>query len=116
MKKCGVVYDCPYCQTRFPQKCRLRKHLKLNPTCRKLNEADPLELKNEIKIENNLEINENDYKNFKCEICAKAFKDQGGLVSHIKRIHDGIKMYACKSCERNFYTKTGLEKHEVKFH
>ena len=49
---------------------------------------------------------------FKCEQCGKAFKAQGGLKSHIKIVHDGIRDdFTCDQCGKTFSSLSNVSTH-----
>lgn len=49
-------------------------------------------------------------KNFRCEICGKAYESRSGLLRHIQCIHKKIK-HKCKICGKEYSTKHNLKVH-----
>ena len=41
-------------------------------------------------------------KNYKCDLCDKAFSQQQKLMRHIKNLHKGQKNYKCDLCDKDF--------------
>ena len=75
---------------------------------------------NDYKLEDNADLlnvkQEPNDKNHQCDICANTFTFQSNLISHIKRVHGGMKVNECKLCSKTFFTKLGLKRHEKKIH
>jgi hypothetical protein len=55
-------------------------------------------------------------KEFKCDICDKAFSQKGSLVLHVNRIHKQLKNYRCELCSYTSDTKNLLKTHSIKKH
>lgn len=51
-------------------------------------------------------------KNFKCDVCEKAFATRGKLKQH-ETIHTGEKRYTCEHCSKGFSSKFKLARHMV---
>lgn len=39
-----------------------------------------------------------DVKNYVCDICGAAYKDQSHLTKHTKEVHLGVYQYHCEKC------------------
>jgi KRAB domain-containing zinc finger protein len=48
---------------------------------------------------------------FPCNICAREFYSKSGCDRHIKRVHHGVAAYKCDICSRLFKTNEGLKLH-----
>ena len=53
-----------------------------------------------------------DYKSYKCDICDKAFIQQGNLQTH-RLIHTDDQPYACDVCGKSFNHIGNLRKHQM---
>ena len=42
------------------------------------------------------------FRNYKCDLCDKAFGFKGPLKHHIKTEHEGLKIHKCHMCGRTF--------------
>lgn len=56
-----------------------------------------------------------DVRNFKCELCAKAFYDRIFLENHM-RVHTGERPFACDTCDKKYKTKSMLATHISRTH
>lgn len=54
-------------------------------------------------------------KQFKCEMCEKAFRTNAALREHHDAAHMNIK-HNCSYCGRDFCYKSDLRKHEIRYH
>ena len=57
----------------------------------------------------------NGEKNFKCEVCAKAFVEKSHLTRH-QKIHSDTFDFACTECKFRTKRKDKLKVHMVKIH
>lgn len=48
---------------------------------------------------------------FTCHICAKQFRDSGGLSRHLKDVHAKVKKFSCDMCGTSFASKATREDH-----
>ena len=48
-----------------------------------------------------------------CDICFQGFNGPANLKRHIRVVHDGIKDYACRYCEKRFSKAQILRNHEM---
>jgi hypothetical protein len=55
-------------------------------------------------------------KNFKCEICDKAFSVKQSLDDHVNRIHKKLKRYNCELCNYTCCLKIDLKRHSIRRH
>ena len=55
-------------------------------------------------------------KAYKCRSCDKSFGLKCGLEKHTKTIHESIKAYKCDSCDKHFSQLSNLEKHVKTVH
>lgn len=81
------LYSCPHCKFKTPILSRLNNtHMKIH----------------------------SDTRDFKCDICAKAFKNSKQLKNH-RRIHSKVSkqpaIHQCKYCGQSFYSSKNLKEH-----
>ena len=69
-------YQCPVCESRFPNKWRLNSHV--------------------------LHVHEN-IRPYQCDICGYKYPSQGKLNHHKETIHDKKKRFFCHQCPSSFY-------------
>ena len=55
-------------------------------------------------------------KNYKCDLCDKAFSQLSNVKAHIKSVHEGIKNHKCDFCEKAFSEHGTLKRHISSFH
>ena len=55
-------------------------------------------------------------KAFQCDLCEKAFANQGNLKRHIASVHEGKKDFQCQICEKTFAWQQGLKVHTDSVH
>jgi hypothetical protein len=55
-------------------------------------------------------------KDFKCDICDKAYSLKAQLTVHVNRIHKNLKNYSCELCNYTSYTNCDLKKHLIVQH
>ena len=79
-------FDCIYCESKFPTKGDLERHVKSHMGTR----------------------------DFICELCHKTFTRQQTLNEHMNR-HYGLKPYECKVCGKAFSEMSTVYKH-IKIH
>ncbi|KAJ0177300.1 hypothetical protein K1T71_007309 [Dendrolimus kikuchii] len=79
-------YKCPECPATFVNPSNLNKH--------KLTHQE---------------------KQFKCQLCEKAFRTNTALREHHQATHMNIK-HTCNYCGRDFCYKSDLRKHEIRYH
>ncbi|XP_046591738.1 zinc finger protein with KRAB and SCAN domains 8-like isoform X1 [Neodiprion lecontei] len=48
---------------------------------------------------------------FTCHVCAKQFRDSGGLSRHLKDVHAKLKNFPCDMCGKSFASKATREDH-----
>lgn len=48
---------------------------------------------------------------FTCHVCAKQFRDSGGLSRHLKDVHAKVKNFSCDMCGKSFASKATREDH-----
>ncbi|XP_046737503.1 zinc finger protein with KRAB and SCAN domains 8-like [Diprion similis] len=48
---------------------------------------------------------------FTCHVCAKQFRDSGGLSRHLKDVHAKLKNFSCDMCGKSFASKATREDH-----
>ena len=85
-KKCGKNdIKCDYCEEKFSFQQQLRKHI----------------------TNTHKEI-----KQYKCELCDKAFREPGKLKSHKVMVHEGAeKIHKCDFCDKSYALKSYLKSH-----
>lgn len=76
------------------------------------NSSDSFEVSKKIRAKRNPHQTFNIKSKVKCNICKKFFK-RGSLSRHMV-IHSGLKVHACATCDRAFYQKSDLLRHEVR--
>ena len=81
-------FDCPDCGKRFARKSRLNGHVKLY---------------HEVGSQT-------------CDHCLKEFPNVAKLVTHIKGVHNGPKIYSCDICGKVLKYKHSLEMHKAVRH
>ena len=57
-----------------------------------------------------------DQKNYKCDLCDKAFTQIWNLKTHINSVHEGLKNHKCDLCDKNFSEAGNLKKHIKSVH
>lgn len=55
-------------------------------------------------------------RNFKCEMCGKAFKTRGQLKDHITRRHNDVRKHSCLQCHREYIYESHLKIHIRRYH
>ena len=56
-------------------------------------------------------------KEFKCEICDKAFSQKSHKNSHMENVHEGIRNFYCDLCENKYFVKSiDLRNHKKNYH
>ena len=50
-------------------------------------------------------------KQFRCDICEKAFSQKAHLSQHIL-VHSGVKQYICENCGKGFSGLTSFKLHQ----
>ena len=55
-------------------------------------------------------------KDFKCQICDKAFGTNGELKKHVSTVHEGKRDFQCQLCDKAFRTNGALKKHVTNVH
>ena len=58
----------------------------------------------------------NDERNFICEICEKRFKNNSSIRKHIKIVHGEEKEFACNVCNKKFSEQFELTIHNENNH
>lgn len=53
---------------------------------------------------------------FECDLCSKQCKSKRTLTEHVKYVHLKNFKHVCKICDRNFYKRIHLEKHNRRKH
>lgn len=48
---------------------------------------------------------------FKCGECGKQFRDSGGLLRHVKEVHEKVRNHLCTICHKWFVNRPTLEDH-----
>ena len=94
----------------FPTQALLTVHLVEN------HDFDPFKqselVKNSVKI-----VTKVSNKNFKCEMCDKAFSTKETWSKHIKQVHDKANhSHKCDQCDFTTYAKHVLDKHFIGKH
>lgn len=51
-----------------------------------------------------------------CETCGVKFKKRANLLNHIKTVHEKLKRFTCKHCNREFRYRTTYHQHLTKKH
>jgi KRAB domain-containing zinc finger protein len=55
-------------------------------------------------------------KDFKCELCEKAFTQKGNLKGHVNSVHKKLARYRCDLCDYSSYLRANLETHSNSVH
>nr|XP_034187607.1 zinc finger protein 14-like [Osmia lignaria] len=84
-------YKCSECNKSFDKEDKLQKHI--------MNHERPKEQQDV------------DFKRFLCHICSKTFRQNTGLMFHM-RTHTGYKPHVCKYCGRGFASNSNRINHE----
>ena len=81
----GTAFACDLCEKRFERKENLSKH----------------------------RIAHTFTKPFACDVdgCRKVFTRKGHMMRHIRTVHEKVRQYACKQCDRRFSQKSTLTTH-----
>lgn len=51
-------------------------------------------------------------KKFACEICGKEFQRKKNIIVHIRSFHNNERNHVCEICNKGFYGRTALLKHQ----
>jgi len=112
-------YGCPLCEATFRQRVHLRQHQR-----RKHNDHQA-EAKSKAcsqcektflttsELKNHMLYHQSDRRMFFCQhpSCSMSFVEQRHLDRHVRRIHHGVRRYACRDCGKAFF-----EKYELNYH
>ncbi|XP_048003506.1 gastrula zinc finger protein XlCGF57.1-like isoform X2 [Leguminivora glycinivorella] len=139
-------YVCSECGDTFLASSRLKKHLKIHDTgrfvcdeCGKVFTLDKYRKKHvelvhklEHKIQclycpekflntyprhlHVLEHHKEKVKSITCELCGRIFDWRPYFLAHVRRTHNNEKNYSCTVCNRRFFLKTELKRHEMAAH
>ena len=60
--------------------------------------------------------NDNRVKEYKCDMCEKAYFANIDLQRHIDTIHKGIKSYECHHCDKSFGRVEHRRRHMIAIH
>ena len=103
-------FKCDQCESAFLYQNDLNKHLTLvhNPKNEKCNLCNKyLQTKRNLKNHVRNVHETKGLKTVQCEKCPKQFKNQYGLIQHVKHfheIHENIKEHKCEYCSKTFFS------------
>ena len=90
-------------------RAKSNKNLAKKKSCRKDN-------KHEISPSLKKDKKPHKAKTYTCDFCIKTFAKIAKLTNHISRFHVGDKPFYCPACNKQFSTKSGLDKHKNTSH
>ena len=114
---------CPVCDSRFLMKKELKEHIskmheEIKPYDCQL--CDKSFKKEESWIKHKERVHEGKVKDWQCTICGANFFDKTVLETHIKGVHEKIKLNTeklpCSICQKIFTTKQHLNRHISSVH
>ncbi len=89
------VFSCDHCSQRFTAIDVFRKHMRnLHPD----EETKPIS------------------PNAPCKICNKKFFSEGGVIRHMKGVHEREKNFTCDLCGLSFFQRQGLKNNTISAH
>lgn len=105
------VFKCTHenCDKAFLTSSLLREHIRIHSNKYQCDECRFI-AKSASQLESHKLYRHQDERNFKCNICPKAFKQRGDLRAHIRR-HQIVEPYRCDKCEFETLNEEGLTKH-----
>ena len=121
-----ILFSCDICQKGFINLGKINLHMKkMHSSNETPYECDTCQKK--FKDKKNMKIHKiihlpredperNQRKNFKFEVCNKAYDSKESLEIYSKDVHSNAKSYECKICNTFFNFQTNLTRHIKRFH
>ena len=112
----GKVPKCEFCGKGFNANAYLKVHIKYAHGDKQKCDICKKQIgKNYIKKHINI-VHKKKYKTFKCELCGIQTTTKPILISHISKVHEGLKEWQCKTCDKFFSSKSVLHDHIAAIH
>ena len=105
-------FQCNICESKFPQKSRLSKHINAVHFGEKPFKCENCKssFSDKHKLNRHVSAVHEEKRPFKCNICNDKFKSKQGLDGNVLN-HEGNKPFKCETCASCFSLQTYLTKH-----
>ena len=101
-------YPCELCSSTFSRPWSVKQHVKLRHEGKKVACDRCGKMMAEDCLRKHVDLVHDKIKNFVCKSCQKPFLTKPGLRDHEKKYHEKVKEHKCHLCEKEFHTKCGL--------
>jgi len=108
-------HKCQHCPKAFNTSTDLKQHLHSHSSLKRFSCLYcEKQFAYKTNYENHLRIHTGE-RPFHCEKCAKSFKERKSLTTHVKTVHEKLRLHHCDKCGKNFSIRHGLKMH-MKLH